>query len=120
MLCLLVSCLSTSRRRLVFPILRMPDSENPILFLEESLRDKLGDEFLSSYEAASRRGGEDERQCRQSLQSMQSLTFAGFFGPAHASPSRVRYAYGTLGIPEGALSRFIDLPSPCGNGLKQG
>ena len=37
----------------------MPDSENPILFLEESLRDKLGDEFLSSYEAASRRGGEN-------------------------------------------------------------
>src|SRR5437667_11745391 len=59
MLCLLVSCLSTSRRRLVFPILRMPDSENPILFLEESLRDKLGDEFLSSYKAASRRAGEN-------------------------------------------------------------
>src|SRR5437870_2233767 len=93
MLCLLVSCLSTSRRRLVFPILRMPDSENPILFLEESLRDKLGDEFLSSYEAASRRGGEDERQCRQSLQSMQSLTFAGFLArrmlplPGFGSPT---------------------------------
>jgi len=47
---------------------------------------------------------------------MQAITakyavsnFCRVFGPAHATPSRVRFAYGTLGIPEGALSRFIGL-----------